>query len=137
MVGTGQAGASGEAGIPGKPGAAPTEIVASFDSASLASDGSLSVQFSVVDEAGFAYPYLASNQVRFTVAKLQASGSKGAGEPSSWQSYINRSESAPSSPANGPGTEATNQATSESNGTFTNTSDGIYRFVFNTNLNSV
>lgn len=134
---TGQAGTSGEAGIPGKPGAAPTDIVASFDSASIASDGSLSVQFSVVDEAGFAYPYLASNQIRFTVAKLQAAGSKGAGEPSSWQSYINRTESAPSSPANGPGTEATNQATSESNGTFTNNSDGSYRYVFNTNLKSV
>ena len=133
----GQAGTSGEPGIPGKPGAIPTQIVASFDTASIASDGTLSVQFSVVDEAGFVYPYLASNQVRFTVAKLQAAGSKGAGEPSSWQSYVNSTESAPSSPANGPGTEATSQATSESNGTFTNLSNGSYRYVFNTNLKSV
>tara|TARA_R110001599_G_scaffold261541_1_gene461956 strand:- start:10884 stop:13022 length:2139 start_codon:yes stop_codon:yes gene_type:complete len=133
----GQAGASGEAGIPGKPGAEPSEIVASFDSASIASDGSLSVQFSVVDEAGFAYPYLASNQVRFTIAKLLAAGSKGAGEPSSWQSYVNRTEAAPTDPSKGSGTEATNQATSESNGTFTNNANGSYRYVYNTNLKSV
>lgn len=134
---TGQAGSVGQTGIPGKPGAEPSAIVASFDSASIASDGILSVRFSVVDEDGFAYPYLARNQVRFTVAKLLPAGTKGAGEPSSWQSYVNRTESAPTSPANGPGTVATNQATSESNGTFTNNADGSYRYVFNANLKSV
>lgn len=133
----GEAGAEGTAGVPGKPGAEPAEIIASFESASITSSGSLTVDFSVVDEDGFAYPYLASNQVRFTVSKLLAAGSKGAGEPSSWQSYINRTESAPSDPSKGPGTESTIQATSESNGTFTNNTDGTYRYVFNTNLKSV
>lgn len=134
---TGPAGVQGNTGIPGKPGAAPQEIQASFDSASIDSNGQLSVEFSVTDEAGFAYPYLTSSQVRFTIAKLIPAGANGAGEASAWQSYVNRTESAPTNPANGPGTENTIQATSESNGTFTNNADGSYRYVFNTNLKSV
>jgi len=134
---TGQAGEQGAPGIPGNPGADPSAIVASIDSAEVAGDGTLTVEFSTVDEDGFAYPYLASNQVRFTVAKLLAAGSTGAGESSAWQSYINRTESAPTNIANGPGTQDTIQATSESNGTFTNNGDGSYRYVFSTNLKAV
>ena len=134
---TGPAGVQGEAGVPGRPSSEVGAIVATVDSASIANDGSLTVDFSVVDEDGFAYPSLASSQVRFTVAKLMAAGAKGAGEPSAWQNYINRTESAPSNPANGPGTADTIQATTDSNGSFTNNADGSYRYVFNTNLKSV
>ncbi len=134
---TGPAGTQGEAGVPGKPGSEPSAIIASFDSATIAGNGTLTVNFSVEDEAGFAYPYLSSSQVRFTVARLIAAGTNGAGEPSAWQSYINRTESAPTNPSNGPGTESTIQATSESNGTFTNNADGTYRYVFSTNLKAV
>jgi OmcA/MtrC family decaheme c-type cytochrome len=134
---TGEAGASGETGIPGNPGADPSAVVASFESANIANDGTLTVDFSTVDEDGFAYPYLAGSQVRFTIAKLMAAGSRGAGESSAWQNYVNRIENAPTDPSDGPGTEDTIHATSESNGTFTNNADGSYRYVFNTNLKSV
>lgn len=133
----GPAGTDGEPGAPGKPGATPSQIMASFDSANIANDGTLTVDFTVVDEAGFAYPYLTGSQVRFTIAKLLAAGATGAGEPSAWQSYVNRTESAPTNPANGTGTENTIQATSEANGTFTNNQDGTYRYVYSTNLKSV
>lgn len=133
----GESGSAGQAGVPGKPGAAPESIVATFTNASIASSGVVTVDFSVVDEAGFAYPYLASNQIRFTLAKLNAAGALGAGERSSWQSYINRTEAAPTSSSKGSGTESKIQANSESNGTFTNNNDGTYRYVFSTNVKSV
>ena len=61
----------------------------------------------------------------------------GAGESSSWQSYINRTEAVPTNPVNGPGTVAKTQANTEANGTLTNNDDGSYRYVFNTNIKAV
>jgi OmcA/MtrC family decaheme c-type cytochrome len=133
----GDDGADGEPGTPGKPGAAPTALTATFTSAAVAGDGRLTVNLSLTDEDGGPYAYLASSSARFTVAKLNAAGDLGAGESSSWQSYINRTENPPTDPSNGPGTVAQTQATSESNGTFTNNGDGTYTYVFSTNLKSV
>src|SRR5690606_16876455 len=69
--------------------------------------------------------------------RLNAPGALGAGESSSWQSYINRTEAAPTDPANGPGTVSQIQATTEANGTLTNHEDGSYTYVFATNVSAV
>lgn len=115
----------------------PEELFATIDSASVPDDGKVVVEFSVRDGSGYDYACLASNQVRFSIAKLNAPGALGAGESSSWQSYINRTEAAPTNPVNGPGTVAKTQANTEANGTLTNNADGSYRYVFNTNIKAV
>ncbi len=134
---TGPAGPKGDAGAPGNANLSPEQLVASFDSASVANDGTLRVDFSVVDENGFPYPYISHSQVRFTAAKLVAPGILGAGQGSAWQSYINRLEAAPTNPANGSGTQDQIQATYERDGSFTNHEDGTYSYVFETNLQAV
>lgn len=133
----GKDGANGTPGTPGKPGADPVALTATITSASVSTEGVLTVQFSLADEDGWSYAYLPSSAVRFTAVKLNAAGALGEGESSSWQSYINRTEKAPTNPANGSGTADKSQATTESNGTFTNNGDGTYTYVFATNLKSV
>lgn len=115
----------------------PEKLTATIASANVPEDGKVVVDFSVVDGAGYDYACLASNQVRFTIAKLNPPSVLGAGLSSSWQSYINRTEAAPTNPANGPGTTAQIQATSETNGVLTNNEDGTYRYVFNANIKAV
>src|SRR3990167_6616875 len=94
----------------------PEELIATIDSASVPDDSKVVIGFSVRDGSGYDYACLASNQVRFSIAKLNAPGAMGAGESSSWQSYINRTEAVPTNPVNGPGTVAKTQANTEANG---------------------
>ncbi|MCG8613599.1 MAG: OmcA/MtrC family decaheme c-type cytochrome [Pseudomonadales bacterium] len=133
----GAAGPAGPPGIPGKPATEPEALSVEFSAASVDAQGRLVVTFDARDEAGWPYPYLAANQVRFSVVKLLPPGDLGAGESSAWQSYINRIESAPDTPVNGPGVEDQVQATTEASGQLTNLGDGSYEYAFVTNLKSV
>ncbi len=120
----------------------PETVVATIDSATVADDGTLAVNFSIEDERGNGFVGLAANQIRFTVAQLIPAGADGDGEPSKWQSYINRVEKAPTSSANGPGSVDQFQATSETaSGTsaadtdgFTDKGDGSYSYTLAANL---
>jgi OmcA/MtrC family decaheme c-type cytochrome len=133
----GPQGPKGESGLSAKSVTESEELKAAFTSAEVADDGTLVVDFTLADENGAPVVDLASNQLRFSVAKLNPAGTLGAGESSSWQSYINRLEKAPTDPAKGSGAEDKIQATTEANGTLNNNDDGSYRYTFATNLKSV
>lgn len=89
-------------------------------------DGQPVVNFQLTDQNRVAILDLTPGDVRFIVAKLQASAVGNL--TGDWQSYINRIEQ----PGVGPGTEAKLQATAErgSQGTLTNNGDGSYRYRF-------
>jgi len=140
----GPAGAQGPTGAEGPAGqVTPTTsrqtsvMDSAISNATIAEDGSLTVEFSIEDDVGVGYSALKSEQVRFTLAQLTPIDAV-SGESSKWQSYINRTESAPTDPNNGSGTVDTVQATSETanadGGVFTNNNDGSYRYTFATNV---
>ena len=89
-------------------------------------DGQPVVDFQLTDQNQVAILDLTPGDVRFIVAKLQASPVGNL--TGDWQSYVNRIEQ----PGVGPGTEAKLQATAErgSQGTLTNNGDGRYRYRF-------
>ena len=115
----------------------PETVVATIDSATVADDGALTVNFSIEDERGNGFVGLAANQIRFTVAQLIPAGANGDGEPSKWQSYINKTEQAPTNPLKGPGTVNQSQADSETatqSGSYTDNGDGSYSYTLTANL---
>lgn len=132
---SGDDGAPGVAGVPGTPGVGTTSTATSIsfavDNITIASPPV--VEFTLTNEDGVRYTGLAQGQIRFTLAKLVPGTD---GNPTYWQSYINRTEAIDSPPI-GPGTQATIQATSESNGTLVNNLDGTYRYTFATNVTGV
>ncbi len=117
----------------------PATVVASIDSATVASNGVMSVNFSIEDSRGNGFVGLSPSQIRFTVAQLIPAGADGDGEPSKWQSYINRVEKAPTDPAKGASPLPTadqfqaNSETATSTG-FTDKGDGSYSYTLATNL---
>ncbi len=145
---TGAPGVEGPVGETGPAGpAAPpatsrqTEVMdAAISNATIAEDGTLTVEFYIEDDVGVGYSALKSNQIRFTLVQLTPIDAV-MGEPSKWQSYINKTESAPTDPSNGPGTVDTIQATSEranaEGGIFINNNDGTYRYTLATNVMNV
>jgi len=120
---SGDRGAPGPEGPPGIPG-----LQATIDRVTISSTPV--VDFTVVDEQGFAFPGI--TQASFTIAKLVPGRD---GDSNAWQSYINRVEQ----PGTGdwPGTEAQVQAVAESNGTLRDNGDGTYRYTFATDLTTV
>jgi OmcA/MtrC family decaheme c-type cytochrome len=108
------------------------EIFAFINSVTIPADGRAVVDFQVTDGNNTAIVDLQSNNVRFILAKLQASPL--GNNTGNWQSYINRIESAGSV---GPGTEDKLQATTEANGTLTGTNDGFYQYTFATSVNDL
>ena len=145
---TGSAGAEGPAGETGAAGSTvqPTTsrqtvvMNSSITNATIATDGTLTVEFSIEDDVGVGYSALKSSQIRFTLVQLTPVDAV-TGESSKWQSYINKTESAPTDPSNGPGTEDADQATSEKanadGGIFTNNNDGTYSYTLATNVMNV
>jgi OmcA/MtrC family decaheme c-type cytochrome len=137
---TGPAGASGATGPVGSTGpGGPTvatditdTLTAQITDAVIAADGSLTVNFTMEDD-GYGFVGLQSGRIRFTVAHL-IPGDDNTGESTKWQSYVNRTEAAPTDPANGPGTVDTIQATSERDGTLVDNGDGSYSYTFSVNL---
>lgn len=120
---SGSAGAPGPEGPPSSPGLQATINQVTISSTPV-------VDFTVVDERGFAVPGI--TQASFTIAKLVPGR---AGDSSAWQSYINRVEQ----PGTGdwPGTAPQIQAIAESNGTLQDNGDGTYRYTFATDLSTV
>jgi len=120
---SGGAGAPGPEGPPGSPGLQATINKVTISSTPV-------VDFTVVDERGFAVPGI--TQASFTIAKLIPGRD---GDSSAWQSYINRVEQ----PGTGdwPGTEPQIHATAESNGALQDNGDGTYRYTFATDLSTV
>jgi OmcA/MtrC family decaheme c-type cytochrome len=89
-------------------------------------DGQPVVKFQLTDQNQVAILDLGAEDVRFIVAKLQASPVGNL--TGDWQSYVNRIEQ----PGVGPGTDAKLQATAErgSSGILTNNGDGSYHYRF-------
>ena len=126
---SGDDGIAGVAGVPGVgTSSTATSIGFAVDSITIASPPV--VDFTLTNEDGVRYTGLVAGQIRFTFAKLVPGTN---GNPSYWQSYINRTET----PVVGPGTQTTMQATSESNGTLVNNLDGTYRYTFATDVTNV
>ena len=127
------AGDTGEAAVAPSPTApAPVRYVDAeqifpfITAVEIPDDGQPIVNFQLTDQNRVAILDLSPEDVRFIVAKLQASPVGNlAGD---WQSYVNRIEQ----PGVGPGTEAKLQATAENGtrGTLTNNSDGTYSYRF-------
>jgi len=116
----------------------PATVVATITGASVAADGSLTVNFSIKDDRGFGFIGLKGSDMRFTVAQLQSAGSTGDGEPSKWQSYINTTENP--KVGVGTGTQSKTQATYEKGnggGVFTDNGDGTYSYTLKMNLKAV
>jgi len=120
---SGSAGAPGPEGPPGSPGLQATINEVTISSTPV-------VDFTVVDERGFAIPGI--TQASFTIAKLVPGRD---GDSSAWQSYINDVEQ----PGTGdwPGTTPQIQAIAESNGRLQDNGDGTYRYTFATDLAAV
>lgn len=138
----GTAGPVGETGPSGTTGTSRiTELMDSaITSATISAEGKLTVDFTIEDDIGIGFNALKGSEIRFTVAQLTPIDAT-SGESSKWQSYINKIESAPTDPSNGPGTEDAIQATYEKasaeGGLFTNNNDGTYSYTFNFNIDKV
>lgn len=125
----GPQGPQGEQGPAGTAAAAdiPEQLSVVIDSATVAADGTVSVELTAEDEIGRGFSGLTfyksenSRLMRFGLVKLQPEGATGDGNASEWQSYIES--------GNG-------QATTETNGTLTDNGDGSYTYVFSTNATS-
>lgn len=123
--------------LPAAPGyAEAARILAAITSAQVADSGHAEVTFQVTDETGAAITDLELENVRFVLAKLQASELGGAtGE---WQSYINRIEQPDTSV--GPGTEPRLQShyeDSRAGGELQNNLDGTYTYNYVADVNNL
>lgn len=142
---TGPEGPSGPEGETGSPGATGTSRItqimdSAITNATISDDGKLTVAFSIEDDIGLGFNALQGSQIRFTVAQLTPVDAT-SGESSNWQSYINKTESAPTDPSKGSGTENAIQATYEkannNEGVFTNNLDGSYSYTFSFDIGNV
>ena len=114
--------------LPGPVGYADAEEIFAFIlSASIPADGQPMVDFQVTDGNNTAILDLEAGNIRLIISKLQASSLGNlTGE---WQSYVNQIRDSSASPLG-----SVLQGTTESNGDFTNNSDGTYRYRFSTNV---
>ena len=104
-----------------------TELRAFISNVEIPEDGKPVVDWQLTDGDGVAILDLGPRDVRFSMAKLQASPLGNL--TGTWQSYINRIRDP--DPDEGPGTEPRLQATYEREaGEFTNNNDGTYRYKF-------
>ncbi|KAA1188462.1 OmcA/MtrC family decaheme c-type cytochrome [Pseudohalioglobus sediminis] len=120
-----------------EPGEAPYAeqevLLATITEVSLNGSNQPVVQFQLTNEQGAAIVDLEAGNVRFVVSKLQ--GSPLGNLTGSWQSYVNRIETAGSV---GPGTEDKLQATYErEEANFVNNGDGTYQYTFATDISNL
>ncbi len=127
-------GDDGRDGAPGAPGVGTSSNAESltFVVNSITVAGPPVVDFTLTNEDGVRFTGLAQGQIRFTFAKLAPSTN---GNPSYWQSYINRTETKGAGAWGAGGTAI--QATSESNGVLVNDLDGTYRYTFANNVTAI
>ncbi|GAB5452515.1 MAG: decaheme c-type cytochrome MtrF [Halioglobus sp.] len=114
------------------PYAQALELLATITEVDLGADNRATVHFQLTDGHGTAITDLEIDNLRFVIARLQASPLGNL--TGTWQSYINRIEGAGSV---GPGTEDKLQATYEREGEFTNHEDGTYTYRFATALDAL
>ncbi|PLW66963.1 OmcA/MtrC family decaheme c-type cytochrome [Pseudohalioglobus lutimaris] len=119
------------------PGPAPyaeqTVLLATITGVALNDSNQAVVQFQLTNGEGTAILDLAVDNIRFTIARLQASALGNL--TGNWQSYVNRIESAGSV---GPGTDDKLQATYERNEDgLLNNEDGTYTYTFATDLTNL
>ncbi|SCZ66833.1 OmcA/MtrC family decaheme c-type cytochrome [Thiohalomonas denitrificans] len=131
--GDGEDGADGQPGPPGPSGTASTATALDVQVSSVEIESPPVVEFYIEDQDGMPFTGLTAGDLRFTIAQLKPGAN---GEPSAWQSYINKTEEAGSV---GPGTEDKVQANYESatDGTFVNNGDGSYSYTFATDITNV
>ena len=119
--------------IPGPVGYEDADEIAAFIlDAGIPDDGHAVIDFQLTDGNGTAILDLEVGNVRFVLAKLQASPLGNL--TGTWQSYKNQIEEAGDV---GTGTEDKLQATYERDGEFTNFEDGTYRYTYATNVNDL
>ncbi len=118
--------------IPGPVGFEEADEIVSFITGATLDGGNAVVNFTLTDGNNTAITDLELGNLRFVLAKLQASPL--GGSTGSWQSYVNSIESAGSV---GPGTEAKLQATYERSGELENFGDGTYRYTFGTDVTAL
>jgi OmcA/MtrC family decaheme c-type cytochrome len=118
--------------IPGPVGYDEADEIFAFITEASIDGGNAVVTFQLTDENNTAITDLVVDNVRFVLAKLQAS--ELGGNTGSWQSYVNDIEEAGSV---GPGTEDKLQADYERDGTFENFGDGFYRYTYATDVNNL
>ena len=107
------------------------QLFAFITAAAVGDDGRTRVDFQLSDGNNTAILDLEAGNVRFALAKLQASPLGNL--TGNWQSYINRIET----PEVGTGTEPRLQATTEADGEFTNHGDGSYSYRYSTSVNEL
>lgn len=108
-------------------------LLATITGVSLNDSNQAVVQFQLTNGDGTAILDLEVANIRFTIAKLQ--GSELGNFTGSWQSYVNRIETAGSV---GPGTENKLQATYERNEEgLVNNADGTYQYTFATDISNL
>lgn len=111
------------------PYAEAEELLATITSVSVDGSGVATVEFQLTDGDGTAIIDLEGGNVRFTIAKLQASAR--GNMTGSWQSYINRIEPYDDWGVTDVGTEDRLQATYErEEDGFVNNEDGTYTYTF-------
>ena len=88
------------------------------------------VEFSLIDEVGFALTGLSSSNIRFTLAKLTPAVD---GNSSFWQSYLNTRKTPTVFPGNAPAI----QASTERDGQLLDHGDGTYTYTFTTDITSI
>ena len=110
------------------PFAEAEELSATITRVRLNDDNQAVVDFQLTDGNNVPITDLASDNIRFTIARLVTSPLGNL--TGDWQSYVNRIEE----PGVGPGTQARLQATAERDGELINNNDGTYVYTFATDL---
>ena len=127
LAACGGGGSDGDSGPPGPPGPGVTgdasTLTATITGVTIASPPV--VEFTVINQDGIRFIGLAASNVRFTIAKLIPGAN---GNPSRWQSYLNRTETVGAGAWGSGGSQI--QATTENNGSFVNHGDGTYTYSF-------
>jgi len=127
---TGATGATGPQGPPGPPGTGnTTSLTITIDD--VHTGGTSTVDFTITNQAGYAYPGVPVSALEVTIAKLIPGTN---GDTDHWQSYINTVRQ--SVAANAPEPSAI-QPVTDSGGTLVDHGDGTYTYTFGTNISNV
>ncbi len=126
----GAVGATGPVGPPG-PGAQPEATALDITIDSVTIDSPPVVEFTVKNEDGIAMTGITMSQLDFTIAKLTPGTF---GDASTWQNYINTTETATVGPGTG---NTTIHATREDDGTLVDHGDGTYTYTFITDITNI
>ncbi|MDE2236203.1 MAG: OmcA/MtrC family decaheme c-type cytochrome, partial [Gammaproteobacteria bacterium] len=128
---SGDTGATGPQGSPGQPPVASnsTSLVITVNSVKIGTTST--VNFTIDNQAGLAYPGVPLSSLEVMIAKLVPGTN---GDPDEWQNYINK-EVQPN--GIGPGTKPAIQPQTDSGGSLVDHGDGTYTYTFGANIENV